>query len=416
MTTTLRSLGTLPALRKAGPAYLVVLLLMVVGFYLLMLACLAAVGWALYELIIWTPAYLSRVRGSGALKLLFFAYAAVALFGWAIIKGFLARVGGDPLGIRCSRQEHPAIFAISDEVAHRVGAQPIDEIFLTPEDEIGVWEESALYMPPGMGRRKLVMGMGAMNYLTTDQLKSILAHEYGHFSNRDTFFSRFIYRVSSSYHAILGELGGSKLQYVNPCYWLLRGYVAIYEMISASFSRRREFAADRFAVEAYGQKLFGGALVAAHVEGAFFNQVGVGEVLRLAGEGKGFKNLYHFVGSTRKNLDREHPESTAEVTKGILSTRTGMFDSHPSLRERIEMQGIKPATLPAATPPRVACCPEIEEGMDPAETDQLHIGPPTVAEDLFGDDLQTIQSELSDLVSAKYQYLLQLQAQAAQEG
>src|SRR5205823_8254931 len=160
----------------------------------------------------------------------------------------------------------------------------------------------------------LVLGMGALNYLTLEQFRSVMAHEYGHFSHKDTFFSRFIYRVSHSYEALLSQLSGSQIQYLNPFYWLLRGYVGLYHLIAASFSRRREFFADRFAVLAYGPQIFQRALVASHVEGSFFSQVGMRRVLELAHEGKGFKNGYHYVGANRKFFENENPQAVREIT------------------------------------------------------------------------------------------------------
>ena len=128
----------LPTLPKTSTYYLTTLFAMVIGFYVLLLASLIAVGFALYELVIWTPEYFSHVRGVGAVKLLGLIYLMVGLFGWALIKAFLAKVGGDPMGIKATREQFPKVFALTDEVASRVQADPIHEIFLTAEEELGV--------------------------------------------------------------------------------------------------------------------------------------------------------------------------------------------------------------------------------------------------------------------------------------
>ncbi len=405
----------LPPLPKTSSAYLGVLLVMVVGFYVLLLVSLVAVGFALYELVMWTPTYFSHVRGGGAIKLLFLIYAAVCVFGWALIKGFLAKVGGDPFGIKANRRDHPKVFDLTNEVAQRVQADPIHEIFLTPEDDLGVWEEAALYLPPGMGKRKIVLGMGALNYLTIDQLRSILAHEYGHFSNRDTFFSRFIYRVSNSYDALMRQLGGDRIHLFNPLYWVLRAYVWIYERIAASFSRNREYHADRFAVEGYGQELYAQALVAAHVEGSFFSHVGLRQVVNLAAEGKAFKNLYHFVGVSRKMYEKDNPESLPKVLSDMLAQKSGAFDSHPSLSERLQAQGISPAAVQASPTPRVVADAELDKGMEADALTLVRNGAPSAAEDLFGENLPNIQAELSEMVSGKYIYLIEMMRRAQEQ-
>ncbi len=410
----------LPPLPATRGAYLATLLMMVIGFYALLLTSLALTGYALYRLVLWTPAFLSEVHGAGALKVLLIAYAAVGVFGWAILKGMLARVGGDPPGKKLDREHHPRVFALVDEVAARVQADPIHEVFLTAEDEVGVWEEAALYLPPGLSKRKIVLGMGALSYLTLDQLRSILAHEYGHFSHRDTYFSRFIYRVMSSYAAVLRELRdkSGKIQYLNPLYWALKGYTLLYELIAAKFSRAREYHADRFAVESYGRDEFAGVLVAAHVEGAFFSQVGIRRVVSLATEGKGFKNLYHYVGTTRQQFDRDNPNGTAEALGAMLAARTGAFHSHPSLRDRLERQGVRADRTLLPPPPRPLPNPDLDAGAGAdgdGPRDAQTTPRPSAAEDLFGDDALALQRELSELCGARYVYMIEA-ARRAQAG
>ena len=248
--------------------------------------------------------------------------------------------------------------------------------------------------------------MGALSYLTLDQLRSILAHEYGHFSHKDTFFSRFIYRVSHSYAALIGELGGegNHLQYFNPLFWLLRGYVWLYEWVAASFSRNREYHADRFAVEAYNAPLFAQALVTSHIEGTFFHEVGLQQVFHLAKEGKGFKNLYHFVGISRQMFAKDNPESLPKILTELLAEDTKAFDSHPSLRDRLKMQGVPLQSVQTFTTPRLLSDPELDEMVD----EEVYLGTPSAAEELFGAEAPKIQAELSDLVTSKFIYIHKL--------
>ncbi|MCX5659477.1 MAG: M48 family metallopeptidase [Planctomycetota bacterium] len=404
----------LPPLPNTSGAYLTLLLIMVVGFYILLVASLVIVAWLLYEMIVYTPAYLSHVRGGGALKLMLIAYGLVLFFGYALLKAIFTRVGGDPLGIRATRDEHPKVFALTDEVAQKVGAAPIDEIFLTPGNELGVWEEAALYQPPGTGKRKIVLGMGALNYLGVDHLRSILAHEYGHFSNKDTFFSRFIFRVSGGYAAIGQTLAGQKIQYINPLFWLIKGYAWVYHALAASFSRVREYAADRFAVEAYGQPLFLQALMAAHVEGTFFSQVGMKRAFELAQEGKGFRNIYHFVGSSRRMFQHDARADVDSVVKEMLEAKTGRFDSHPALADRLAQQGVKPGSLALPLPPRPLADPELDADLEEEKRQIVASGGPSAAEELLGEQTRKIQGDLSDLLSAQYIHMVNAMRQAQQ--
>jgi len=390
--------AALPPIRKPSKLYLGVLLCLVILFYLLLAAALLATAYAFYRLILFVPNYLQHVRGGGAIKLLIAAFIGIIVFGAAILRGILVKIGGDPFGIKLSRDEHPEVFALSDEVAAKVSASPIDDVFLTPEDDLGVWEEAALYKPPGLGKRKIVRGMAALNYLTLEQLRCILAHEYGHFSNRDTFFGRFIHRVRGSYGALLTELSGSKIQYLNPLYWIIRLYFFIYDLISSSFSRRQEFAADRFAVEAYGGPVFRHGLVAAHLEGIFFNQVGMRQAFELAKEGKAFDNVYRFVSAAREDLEKNRLSEKQAALEKLLAHKTGARDSHPCLKDRLEAQG-EPASFDALAPPPRAVA-------DPGPARETLPGEPSAAEALFGKQAGALQSELSRMLAAKFQHFI----------
>ena len=68
--------------------------------------------------------------------------------------------------------------------------------------------------------------MSTLHYLSVAELQSILAHEYAHFSHRDTFYHRFIYQVSLSIQEALAGMAqsGGNTIYVNPFFWFLYVY------------------------------------------------------------------------------------------------------------------------------------------------------------------------------------------------
>lgn len=401
----------LPPLKRSGLFYLGLLLLLAGVFYVLLLASLAGVGFGLYELAIFTPMFLDHMRGTLAVKLLLVAYGSIALFGIAILRGIFARTGGDPPGLPLTRANYPRVFALTDGVAKRVSARPIDDVFITPEDEIGVWEETALYMPPGFGKRKLVIGMGALNYLSLEQLKSVLAHEYGHFSNKDTFFSRFIYRVLVSFSEIIDILGSSMIQRFNPLFWMLYGYVWFYSLLASGLSRRNEFAADRFAVEAFGGDSFRQAIIASHVEGSFFNEAGMKGAFDLAMEGREFKNIYRVVSFQRWSLQTADPRNVQRAAHAFLKRGTGAYDSHPSLRERLEAQGQLATILDLPPPPRPVPCEKQPE--DPMFSSVHPDAVPSAAEVLFQDRTVEVQRVLSNMISERFHLFAQAYAKAS---
>src|SRR2546425_8822909 len=78
--------------------------------------------------------------------------------------------------------------SVLDEVAQRVGTRPVDNVYMTPGAQVAVMERgrSMLARARGRAERCLILGAAALEGMRLGPFKAILAHEYGHFSNRDT--------------------------------------------------------------------------------------------------------------------------------------------------------------------------------------------------------------------------------------
>jgi Zn-dependent protease with chaperone function len=405
---------SLPPLPRASGLYLAVLLVLVAVFYVILVASLGLAAYLFVRLVLWTPGLLAQQQSLGAVKLLLILYAAILVYGYAVVKSLRVKTGGDPAGIRLNRTQYPGAFALVDEVAARVQADPIHEIFLVPDTEVGVWEETALYLPPGSGKRKIVLGMGALSFLTLDELRSVLAHEYAHFSHRDTFFGRFIYRVTHSTAILLHELRrhGGWVRYLNPMYWALRLFATLYPRLSARFSRIREYYADRCAVEGYGRDLFARSLITVSLESSFFGEAGSSGALTLGAEGHGFKNVYHFVGAARREFDREAPDGAEQVLSAMLVEPSHRLDSHPSLRERLDAQGVPDALRHPYPLPQPITTPDLDI-LAPSDTSAAS-DEPSAAQALLGADTPVLQARLSEVYGAPYVMLGHLLRQAQQ--
>lgn len=255
---------------------------------------------------------------------------------WAVLKSMFARMGTGSFGLKRNEQEAPRLFATLREVAGRVDTTPVDDVYVAPGAEIGVHQEGR--GPWGMfgtKRRVLTLGLATLRTLNVSELKSILAHEYAHFSHRDTFYSRFIHRVDLSIHTALQGMGaaGGKLNYANPFFWFLVLYYRAYSMLSAGFSRSREFLADRMACSLYGSNVFSSALTKVATDGPLFETTMYGTIASLVSENKSFANMYEAFAEFKRGDDsRSHRE---EIRKGLDEERPSLFASHPTHRERL---------------------------------------------------------------------------------
>lgn len=407
----------LPPIPRVGFIYILVLLVLALGFYALLLASLAAYAWLVYLLVMWTPDILKEVAMHPATirvigPVLIAAYGALLVFGYATIRGFLVRGGGAPFGVVAHRGHHQKLFTLIREVAEKVGARPLDEIVLVPTARVGVAEETALYLPPGFGKRKMVIGMAALSFLTLDQMRSVLAHEFGHFSHKDTFFIRWIYRVHIGFDNLVEEMTTVSYFFLNPFFWIFRLYVWFYAWVAAAFDRYQEYRADRFAVNAYGRDIFAQMMVAVHLEGTFFNEVGMSEVFESMRQRRPVNNVYHFVGVARREFARESEQGIRKILGSIMHEKAGAFDSHPSLGERLKKQNVPTALVQIPSLPRLISSPALDQTVPPEVMDAARTGPPSAAEEIFGTQSLGLQSTLSDVAREEIGFLVHQAKQA----
>src|SRR5205823_1728197 len=130
--------------------------------------------------------------------------------------------------------EAPQLWALAEEVAARVGTRPIDAIYITPVADIAVTERGSLLKKlRGTGQRCLILGLGALNGMGQDQFKAILAHEYGHFSNRDTAGGNLALQVQRSMYQIAHGLAArGQAHQFNPVWLFLNGFNHLYLRIT----------------------------------------------------------------------------------------------------------------------------------------------------------------------------------------
>ena len=110
-------------------------------------------------------------------------------------------------------------------------------------------------------KRSLILGVGALEGMTRQQLRAVLAHEYGHFSNRDTAGGRLPAVVQSSLFASMIRIAqGGGATFYNPAWHFVRGFHALFLRITLGASRLREIMADEFAAVVYGGQAFADGL------------------------------------------------------------------------------------------------------------------------------------------------------------
>ncbi len=254
---------------------------------------------------------------------------------WGVIRSAFIGTSSDVLGIRATPEQHPELFDVLDEVARRLDTATVTEVYLSPSAAVGVREEGRGPFGLFRSRRVMEIGMATMSNLTTSEFKTILAHEFGHFTHQDPFYTRFISQVTASLATSLAvmDAAGGATNYVNPFYWFYWLYLRAYALLASGFSRSREFLADRRAVLAYDKESFISGLTKAAVEGAILEGTAVHNIQSALGDGNSFVNVFDALREYRKQP--VVAEAHEEALKHLHETKPSWYDSHPTYSERV---------------------------------------------------------------------------------
>ena len=89
--------------------------------------------------------------------------------------------------------DQPTLFAFLRRLCGELKAPFPHHVFLSPDVNAAVLVHTSilsLFLP---NRRNLVIGMGLVNALNLTEFKAVLAHEFGHFSQKSSRLTRYVY-------------------------------------------------------------------------------------------------------------------------------------------------------------------------------------------------------------------------------
>ncbi|HTY61164.1 MAG TPA: M48 family metalloprotease [Acidobacteriota bacterium] len=247
---------------------------------------------------------------------------------------FIRQKTGDP-GRELKPEEAPGLCRLLGQVAEKLGTRPIDQIRITMGTDLAVYEKgSRRERMQDKAQRLLILGVGVLDGFRLNAFRAVIAHEYGHFSNRDTAGGDVAIRVNADIFnfAMAIAIRGLAVWY-NAGFQFLRLYQFLFRRISHGASRLQEVMADIEAVTHYGALQFEEGLRHAILRGVQFdaaaNRIGRDESLRTYA---GLRSLYEPVPS---QVEDEKPIE-AELQKAI-SHPTSEDDTHPSPVDRFAL-------------------------------------------------------------------------------
>lgn len=233
---------------------------------ILALALAAASVYGGLMLIISVPKFITVMVGIGLMGLGIMVFFFLIKFMFAVSKV-------DQSGhIELKEEDQPELFAFIRQVTKDTQTPFPKKIFLSPEVNACVFYNSSFWSMLFPVKKNLQIGLGLVNALNLSEFKAVMAHEFGHFSQRSMKLGSFVYNVNrviynmlydnSGYSSVINKwanMSGYFAFFANITIAIVQGIQKIlqqmYGLINKNYmslSREMEFHADAVAASVSG--------------------------------------------------------------------------------------------------------------------------------------------------------------------
>jgi Zn-dependent protease with chaperone function len=256
---------------------------------------------------------------------------------WAIVRSLFVRGSDEDPGLRLELDREPQLRAVLDDVAARIGTEPVHSVYMTPGTEVAVTERGGMWRRVrGRTERCLILGVGVLDGMKLRELEAILGHEYGHLRNADTAGGGLALAVRRSMFIMMRSIAQSgAATWYNPAWWFLNGYVRVFLRISLGASRLQEILADRWAAIAYGSAAFARGLTHVIARRVRFSAHANDALREVVAAKRPLANLYRY--ELEKPPEADAAKDVESKIREALEREPDAYDSHPAPKQRLAL-------------------------------------------------------------------------------
>lgn len=261
---------------------------------------------------------------------------------WLTFRMFFASIPV-PQGRELTQAEAPQLFATLDDMQQRLQAAPIHHVLLTDDFNAAIAQCPRFGLFGGY-RNYLVLGLPLMYALSGDEMRAVIAHEYGHLAGGHGKLSRWIYRQRMTFDVLYEHAQARRSDnMVNGVIaGMLDSFAPYYNAYTFVLSRQNEYEADAMSRELAGAPAAASALIRINLlsdwlHGSFWP--------KLYDQAKQHETppVMPFV-AMRKLLAMTMDEwATREKLAAVLKEESDVYDTHPCLSERLAALDVRPA-------------------------------------------------------------------------
>jgi Zn-dependent protease with chaperone function len=174
--------------------------------------------------------------------------------------------------IEITEAEQPELFHTIHELAAAVGTHRPKRIYLSQDVNAAVFYDSSFWSMFFPIKKNLKIGLGLVNSVNVSEFKAVIAHEFGHFSQKSMKVGSWVYGVNriiydmlynnSSYSKALSSFGSVDgiiaiftqitVKIVEGIMWVLQQMYKVVNKSYMALSREMEFHADLVAASVCG--------------------------------------------------------------------------------------------------------------------------------------------------------------------
>jgi Zn-dependent protease with chaperone function len=373
--------------KMTGKAVFAIILFIVVYFTLLSLAigmmALCVMGGI--GLIILKPMVLTIGLGLGLASLGFFIIVFLFKFLFKQHKVDRSHL------VEITEQDEPRLFAFIREIVNEVKTDFPKRIYLSSDVNASVFYDSSFWSMIFPIRKNLQIGLGLVNTISEQEFKAILAHEFGHFSQRSMKVGSYVYNVNqvifnmlydnASFERMIQTWAGISgyfsifvviaVRIIQGIQWVLR---KMYDFVNVSYmalSREMEFHADEIAANVAGYLPLKESLLRMDLADHSYNNV-LSFYDNKIPENIKSKNIYkeqefvmNFLATQnnlffKNNLPVVSERDLSKYNKSKLTIKD-QWASHPSIEERIKALELTNIQKPAVETPAILLFEQAEK-------------------------------------------------------
>ena len=268
--------------------------------------------------------------------------------------------------VEVRREDCPELFAVIDDIVQHTGNKMPKHVYLSAEVNACVFFNSSFWSIFFPVRKNLKIGLGLFEGLSVDEIKSILAHEFGHFSQKsmkvgssvyvvnqilynmtytEDFWDRLLDLWCSSSYGPWAIMGGLTRLVTG---WIVSMNVSMYRFVERSYrklSRQMEFDADNVSCGYVGSAVFISGICKTNVNSTQ-NDLFIDALKSLLNEKKIVKNVfdaYHYAVKALPDGYRYETSYDKPMTEPYEKMRAksrvcveGTWDSHPEIDARLD--------------------------------------------------------------------------------